>query len=81
MVEESAEPSSRVDREWSSFVPQSHTGMRKVKIMQITCKKGEEIGAREDFLFFLHSGSALIPHGFSAHSSQVIAFYRDAKEK
>ena len=81
MVEESAEPSSRVDCERSSFVPQSYTGTRKVKIMQITCKKGEEIGAREDFLLFLHSGSALVPHGFSAHSLQVIAFYRDAKEK
>ena len=26
MVEESAEPSSKVDREQLSFVPQSHTG-------------------------------------------------------
>ena len=82
MVEESAEPSTRVDREQSSFAPQCHAGMQNVKIMQITGKKGGEIGASEDFLFFVRSGcSALVPCGFAAHSSCVITFYCDTKEK
>ena len=39
MVEESAEPSTRVDREHSSFASQCHAGMQNVKIVQITGKK------------------------------------------
>ena len=38
-----------IDREQLSFVPQRHAeGARKIKIMQITGKKGGEIGEREE---------------------------------
>ena len=41
-------PMTFLDHERSSFVPQCHAGRAKSKIMQITCKKGGEIGAREE---------------------------------
>ena len=32
-------------------------------------------------IFFLFSGSALVPRGFAARSPRVLAIYHDSKEK
>ena len=73
MVEESAEPSTRVDCEQSSFVPQCHAGTQKVKIMQITGRKRRRDWGERGFSIF--SSLRLRPRSLRLRRSLLVRYH------